>query len=572
VTLNSHTSTRKRPHKPSPTKGRISSRFRNINIMLFTLAFCIIAGVMSTAFNSVIKKLSSQHAGRYAVSSAEEISTHINKVIALIAKTARSEAVTDWLLDENNDLKKATAYEKMADIVWELHSFNLYIGLEGSRHEYKVGKGYTIKDFLPATKLNKNNPANNWYFECIASDKNYLISLSIDNVMKKKRLWLNYKVVKNGVLLGVIRTELEFSHVAIELFSKYDDSDIRGLVIDEKGAIHMDSSLMSNKYFLHSDFETQIENEFFDPALLTTIKRHLDGIEGYFDIKSEPVAIELSSSRPYRYMTIVPIRSTTWSVVMLSGTPSLFNISLFVPISATVLILLIVFALTTNITNYRLIFMPLEKLNRSLAQLKDNHNAHIYGIERNDELGELSKTIQDLFTKANVDALTGIYNRRYMESNLYHIMKFLARSNSLMSILILDVDYFKNYNDTYGHEQGDICLKEVARVLAGSITRTSDFAARYGGEEFVVVLPNTNEAGARSIAVKLLENIRDLNIPHSNSAAAPYVTISIGITTGRVRYLQSWENYLKYADEALYMSKQNGRNQYTYLAYPEKPI
>ena len=95
--------------------------------------------------------------------------------------------------------------------------------------------------------------------------------------------------------------------------------------------------------------------------------------------------------------------------------------------------------------------------------------------------------------------------------------------------------------------------------------RVNDFAARYGGEEFVAVLPNTDESGAHIVAEKLLERVRDLGIPHSGSTTAPYVTVSIGVTTGMVEYGRSWREYIKRADEALYASKQNGRNQITFL-------
>ena len=175
------------------------------------------------------------------------------------------------------------------------------------------------------------------------------------------------------------------------------------------------------------------------------------------------------------------------------------------------------------------------------------------------------KIIGDL---AQIDALTGIHNRRYMEDGLESIVELLSRSsNGILSVLLVDIDYFKMYNDTYGHQQGDVCLKNVAKALEEAISRTNDFVARYGGEEFIAVLPNTSELGARLIAEKFLENVRALNIPHISSSAAECVTVSIGVTTGRVMYTQNWEDYLKRADKALYLSKQNGRNQYTYLDF-----
>ena len=164
------------------------------------------------------------------------------------------------------------------------------------------------------------------------------------------------------------------------------------------------------------------------------------------------------------------------------------------------------------------------------------------------------------------DALTGIYNRRYFDDNLKRIINSLSRSNGILSLMMIDVDFFKNYNDTYGHNKGDGCLRSIAIALAESIERADDFVARYGGEEFVVVMPNTDEYGARIIANRMLEGIQNCNIQHENNDAASRVTVSIGITTGRVNRSQSGEDYIKRADEMLYKSKRNGRNRYTFAS------
>ncbi|MCL2442490.1 MAG: diguanylate cyclase [Treponema sp.] len=167
--------------------------------------------------------------------------------------------------------------------------------------------------------------------------------------------------------------------------------------------------------------------------------------------------------------------------------------------------------------------------------------------------------------KIYYDALTGIYNRRYFDENMNKIMKSLSRSGSDLSLMMIDIDFFKNYNDTYGHNEGDVCLKEVAKALSNNITREYDFVARYGGEEFAVVLPYTDKDGALLMADKILESIIIRRIAHKKSDTADYVTVSIGVTTGDVRYTQNSEDYIKRADEALYMSKQDGRNRQTFL-------
>ena len=173
----------------------------------------------------------------------------------------------------------------------------------------------------------------------------------------------------------------------------------------------------------------------------------------------------------------------------------------------------------------------------------------------------------DLTDKVHYDALTGIYNRRFMEDNLKRVMKTTSRSGSTLSVLMMDIDFFKKYNDTYGHSEGDICLKTVAETIAESLLRPDDFVARYGGEEFIVILPDTDESGARVMANKILTNIRGKNIPHEKNEVANCVTTSIGVTTSDVKRGEEGSDYVKRADEALYVSKQNGRDRYTFLEF-----
>jgi diguanylate cyclase (GGDEF)-like protein len=563
-TLKKHFLAMKAIFGPKPFKNVLSVRFRNINIILFALAFGLMAAVMSLVLNSAVNEISIEYAKRYSASSAETLSAHVVKEIGMLAMMARSTTIIDWLLDENNEAKKTQAYDEMAGVVSDLHSFNLYIGIDSSLKEYRVEKGHTAHEFHPFATLSIDNPDDAWYFDCINSKNDYLISVGIDQVLQRKRVWLDYKVSHNGVPIGVVCTGFEFSHIMGELFSQYAYESMRGLAIDEKGMILMDSSKLSVSDLLYHEADIYIENEFSDPAFLAEINTHLEGIGGYFEEIGEQAIIKLPSGA-YRYLAIAPVRYTDWSVVVISGTPSLFDWPLFVPAAMAAIFIFVAFALVASAANYGLIFMPLGKMARSLAVFKENSEIQIYGLERDDELGHLSRTIQDLFTKANIDALTGIYNRRFMENSLDHIMGMLSRANGLLSVLLLDVDFFKKYNDTYGHDQGDICLKKVAQALASSMARAGDFTARYGGEEFVAVLPNTDEAGARVVAEKLLNNIRSLDVPHAGNAAAPYVTASVGVTTGKVTYLSKWDEFVKRADEALYMSKKNGRNQHTYL-------
>ena len=178
----------------------------------------------------------------------------------------------------------------------------------------------------------------------------------------------------------------------------------------------------------------------------------------------------------------------------------------------------------------------------------------------------LEQELGSAIDKSYCDAITGINNRWFFEDNVKRCLKSLSRPGNSLSLLMIDIDYFKQFNDTYGHLEGDRCLALVANAIKGTVTRVNDFVARYGGEEFVVVLPNTDENGARVIAEKLHENIRKCNIPHVESNVASHVTISIGCATGHVDRQRSERDYIKHADEMLYISKQQGRNRSSFCA------
>jgi len=175
----------------------------------------------------------------------------------------------------------------------------------------------------------------------------------------------------------------------------------------------------------------------------------------------------------------------------------------------------------------------------------------------------------NLEEKVHFDALTGIYNRRFMEDNFRRIVQVLSRVSGVLTVMMLDIDFFKKYNDTYGHKMGDICLRAIAEALSKT-ARVDDYVIRYGGEEFVVIAPNTDESGAGMIAKRLLKSVISLGIPHASSDIAKYVTISIGATTVKVEYDHQYMDYIERADEALYVSKNNGRNKYTHLKFGDQ--
>jgi two-component system, cell cycle response regulator len=162
---------------------------------------------------------------------------------------------------------------------------------------------------------------------------------------------------------------------------------------------------------------------------------------------------------------------------------------------------------------------------------------------------------------ATLDGLTQVANRRRFDTYLSQEWKRLARDQQPLSLVLCDVDYFKRYNDCYGHQCGDDCLKQVAKAMSRAVKRPADLVARYGGEEFAVILPNTDTEGAVIVAQEIRAEIQQLKIPHADSEVNPYVTLSLGISSIIPWLDLSPENLIAAADVALYQAKKQGRDR-----------
>ncbi|OLO39304.1 hypothetical protein BTR23_09670 [Alkalihalophilus pseudofirmus] len=165
----------------------------------------------------------------------------------------------------------------------------------------------------------------------------------------------------------------------------------------------------------------------------------------------------------------------------------------------------------------------------------------------------------------NKDGLTGIGNRRYFDEILKKEWKRALVHSRNITLIMADIDYFKPYNDTYGHQRGDECLKQVATAIQKTLMRQGDVVCRYGGEEFAVILPDTNEKGAKHVAENIRESIAALQIPHAGSKISNYLTISLGTATLIPKAKANPKVLIEAADKVLYQAKKEGRNCVRFL-------
>jgi len=229
-------------------------------------------------------------------------------------------------------------------------------------------------------------------------------------------------------------------------------------------------------------------------------------------------------------------------------------------------------AFANGATDY-LVKLP-EKI-ELLARIRAHAKSYLVQRERDDAFrtmekmqgqlsainNELAHSNRELKRLSSMDGLTGLANRRQFDATLELEWQRAMRTELPLSLVFADIDYFKRYNDSYGHQAGDDCLKQVADSLQETVHRPADLVSRYGGEEFVLILPDTTSEGALAVAEKMLRQISGLKIPHKNSDSADHVTLSIGVATLSPEEGSSPDILVKAADKVLYKAKEKGRNR-----------
>ncbi len=211
------------------------------------------------------------------------------------------------------------------------------------------------------------------------------------------------------------------------------------------------------------------------------------------------------------------------------------------------------------------------QLSRSrLYQVLQQQNAQLkIEIEERARIEEaLRQANEQLSLLASLDGLTGLANRRKFDEQITWEWERAKREQTPLSLLIIDVDHFKYYNDTYGHLLGDDCLKQVAKTLQTICQRATDLVARYGGEEFVLVLPHTDQAAAETLAQKIQAAIAEQAIAHQSSPTNAHITLSMGLASLVPQAGMTVSDFIHLADQALYQAKLAGRNQLA-IATPE---
>lgn len=267
-------------------------------------------------------------------------------------------------------------------------------------------------------------------------------------------------------------------------------------------------------------------------------------------------------NRPGLLIKIVFPRS-----ISIQGLRIIKNAAFSTIISGLIVLLFVLIFLNKYIIN------PISLLDKSMLKIiKTNDFSIRLSSERKDEIGELYNGFDFFITKiqkqtellenlSTVDSLTNIANRRKFDEILQMEWNRHKRYKSTITLMLIDIDYFKKYNDYYGHQAGDDCLKKIGQLLSNQSRRAGEFTARYGGEEFVFLLSNSNREQALNISDRLVSELKKINILHEKSDIAEFVTFSIGIAIYKPDQKDNSAILIRMADEALYKAKEQGRNR-----------
>ena len=263
----------------------------------------------------------------------------------------------------------------------------------------------------------------------------------------------------------------------------------------------------------------------------------------------------------FTMMTIQPIMAGNWLPLMVT---SLFVIYLYLPVRLATGVVFAIFYSGVSVAWWLTLYgapLPAEQLYFGLLWIVLANGlgfAAANALQRGQRVQYAQKLVMQQLLAT--DALTGIANRRNFDTALEREWRRCGRSGQPLSLLMIDVDHFKAYNDRFGHQRGDECLRRVARALTDCIGRPADLVARYGGEEFVCLLPEVGRRGAAKMARRMAAAIARIAIAHPDSPLGAHVTVSIGVATVAEIAGQS-ETLLEFADKLLYAAKKDGRDR-----------
>ncbi|MCL2442924.1 MAG: ATP-binding protein [Treponema sp.] len=430
-------------------KNLLAARFRNINMLFVIFILITIMAVSAVMIFTLTDSASKSYVHSYSMETAHILASYLNREITLVRQAAETREIIEWFADENNPVKKEAAYNRMMHYADMLQIGSVYFVITDSLNEYSINKGDPYTKFTHFNILDKEELYDQWFFEAINSDYDFKLNLDVDKITNTRRIWINYKVMYNGNPLGIFCSALQFDDMFAELFSLYDRHRVIGYIIDENGIIKI-SSYIPEPDLIQEDFTIQDIDEDrhildvnSNAAFIAAIKARLENPVIHYSPRVETDVIKLSRGN-YQYMSIAPIPNTNWFSVTFFSSRGLFDVkSILIPIIIVVLSF-VFYVITSSLLIQQVVFKPLHLFTQSVSEALNGKNTDIYGIKRDDELGDLARTAKKTWNRINKnsadlkhrDHLLETVNQAanillssefdQFEANLHHCMGIMA--------------------------------------------------------------------------------------------------------------------------------------------------
>ena len=380
-------------------KNKIGARFRGINILLIILVMAAVTAIIAVIISVIGARNSRDLITSTSIEVAARFNTYISKDLALVENASLSKTVSDWFADEENPAKKAAAYDEMMDYTNLLHDPHMFFSVNKTMVEYTFMSETTLTKFAAFDKLNWSDPEDKRYISCIGSDNPYALSINIEKNTGERLLWIDHKVMKNGIIVGAFGSGLQIRPLFDDIFSLFDNKKIRGYVIDNEGIIQMDSTIPA---YDSDEKEIHIHAIDSDPVFTVAIDSFMDSIKGLFDSGSQAKAVKLAKG-PYGYASIAPIENTDWSVVILMNRILFADVLYLLPLFLALLAVFFLYALAGDLFARRMVFLPLARLIEN-AQESTRENAPESALKSGpdktnssgDEIDDLAQNIRKM--------------------------------------------------------------------------------------------------------------------------------------------------------------------------------
>jgi diguanylate cyclase (GGDEF)-like protein/hemerythrin-like metal-binding protein/PAS domain S-box-containing protein len=431
----------------------IRFKFRALSIGVFLIITIFLSTFMLMETLKITKTISRGYAELYSSEIVGDINTHLQREIALALKASKTNAVIEWMKDENNIILKQQAYNEITQFNQLFENKNLFIAPNKLKNIYFTDATTSFEKMMPSGTLSSENQADIWYFKTMQTNQDYLLNIDSDRFLNTLRSWINVKVVSDGKVQGVIGTGLYLDPFIKDIFERRKNTGAKSLIINEFGAIQMDSDISNireNSFAADEKLEKTIFAFYNSQNFSVQVKAYLAQPEN-------PVLLDLEDGK-YQYAALSPVKGTNWHVITFFDANSLFSLSSFESIGLMLLLILIVLMSVLSFIVHRIFMKPFEALNESIETKGSVVDGKIFGLDRADEFGLLANTIQQMKDRLdfyNKDLETEVAHSSQELDIAYHrIISNEKRLNKLfetlpVGIFILDSHHNFNYLNPY---------------------------------------------------------------------------------------------------------------------------